>query len=257
MNKCLLCDYYAGAAVEENESSAREYNPEQFDRYLIDAGCVGFVDPPMKLGEERNGEPVYSPVYFNLRKASATVGLLKQTAGWLNDFCDYCEIEGDYFLGVPYGATKVCIAANLIYRSNKTKVPMSRKTPKTHGDPDSLNYVTAVEKGDRPIVVEDVKTTAESLIRELKKTLAVGAEPVAVTLLNRLEKRDDGKNAADIVRAMGVPYYYMTDAARILPPAFQQLSPEQQDFFGPRVETYYEKYGVIKITANNLKRTVF
>jgi len=242
--------------VEENENSAREYDPEQFDRYLIDAGCVGFVDPPMKLGEERDGKPVYSPVYFNLRKASATVGLLKQTAGFLNDFCDYCEIEGDYFLGVPYGATKLCVVANLIYRSNGTKVPMSRKTPKTHGDPDSINYVTAVEKGDKPIVVEDVKTTGNGLIRELKKTLTIGAEPVAVTLMNRLEKRDDGKNAADIVRDMGISYSYMTDAVRLLPSAFQKLTPEKQDFFGPKVETYYDKYGVVKITANDLKRKV-
>jgi orotate phosphoribosyltransferase len=227
-----------------------------FDRFVMSSKCVGFRDPPITLKEPRFGQPVLSPFYVNMRNTSETVKQLKMAADYVFLFCHLNKINGDYFLGVPEGATKLGVAANIMYCTDATKVPLSRSKPKDHGDPKDKYYVTPVLKGEHPIVLEDVNTTGDGLIKEIKKSLDTGAEPVGVTLVSRLEKRDSGETVVDVMKTLGVPYYCMSNTKRLLPLEFEKLSPEQQDFFGPRTEAYYDKYGAIRLTANDLKRTV-
>ena len=233
-----------------------KYDPEEVDNFVVELGCVGFRDPPITLKEPRFGEPVLSPFYVNMRNVSSPVKNLANTACYLAWFCKENKIYGDYFLGVPAGATKLGIVTTFIYCDQDSKVPQSREKPKDHGEPKDRYYVTAVEKGDEPIIVEDVNTTGAGLIKEVEKAIEAGAKPLAVTLVNRLEKRDDGRAIKDVMNEMGVRYWCMSDTKRLLPLEFQKLTPERQDFFGPKVEAYYEKYGAVKLTANDLKRKV-
>lgn len=234
----------------------KTYDQRKFDEHVMSAKCVGFKDPPIKLKEPRFGEDVMSPFYANMRNLTETVKQLKDTADYLVAFCMMHKIDGDYFLGVPEGATKLGVVANVLYCTDATKVPLSRSKPKDHGDPKDKYYVTPVLENEKPIIVEDVNTTGAGLIKEVQKAMDAGAKPIGVTLVSRLEIRDDKKTVYDIMEELGVPYYCMSNTKRLLPLEFQKLTPEQQDFFGPKVEAYYEKYGAIKLTANDLKRTV-
>ena len=223
------------------------YSDERFDNYVLDCGCVGFEDPPIPLSNPRFGEPVLSPFYIQMRKLSATVYRLLHTAEFVESFCNEKSIKGDCYLGVPDGATKLAVTANVLYRDAGAKVPLSRRVPKSHGAPQDRNYITPVEKGDKVIVLEDVNVIGDGLIAEVKKILECGAEPVAVTMVNRLERRDDGATVVDVMKAVGVPYHCMSDTKRLLPLGFKKLDESKKPFFARKVDDYYKIYGAIEM----------
>jgi len=240
--------------LNEAITYAGEIDQNGFDSFVIEKKCVGFKNPPLTLKEPRFGQPVLSHFYVNMRNTGETVKQLKKMAEYLAAFCKTKGITGDYFLGVPEGATKLGVVATMAYCDPDTKVPLSRSKPKEHGDPKDKYYVTPVLKGEKPIIVEDVNTTGEGLIKEVKKALEAGAEPVGVTLVSRLEIRDDRRTVVDVMKELGVPYYCMSDTKRLLPMEFQKLTPEEQDFFAPEIEKYYEKYGAIKFPQAEIRK---
>ena len=162
-------------------------------------------------------------------------------------FSDEKGISAGYFYGVPEGATKLAVILN--YKKGKADhnenqaLIIGRGKPKEHGDPKDRYFVGPAEKGDKVIVVEDVTTTGGSLIETIKYLQESSIEVVAaIGLVNRMEKRDDGKSVERVVNELNVPYFAIGSAIDLLPMA-RDVSKPSVSALG-EVEKYFDRYGI-------------
>lgn len=199
------------------------FNKKEFDEFLLKNRVVGVKEEPFKLKSGR-----LSHWYVNCRVLSDTFGLIDKTAQFVIDFIKESGLDPHYIYGVPDGATKLglMINAKIGKKNPSQKMVIGRKQPKEYGDPKDRYFIGSVEPGDKVIVVEDVTTTGGSAVEHIRFLKEANLDVVAiVSLVNRLEKRDDGMSVAEYIKKeFGVPYYWLSDGPRILPIAMQGLS---------------------------------
>lgn len=192
------------------------FDKKGFDSFILKNKVVGIKEQPFKLKSGR-----LSHWYANCRVLSDTAGIIDTTATYVISFLEEKGIKFDYVYGVPAGATKLADTINykLGMKNPKQKMVIGREKPKEHGDPRDRYFIGPIEEGDKVIVLEDVTTTGGSLIGQINALNEAKVKVVAaIGLVNRLERRDDGLSVEEYIKKQfNVPYYWLTDAARLLP----------------------------------------
>ncbi len=64
----------------------------------------------------------------------------------------------------------------------------------------------------------------------------------AIGLVNRMEKRDDGKSVEQVINELNVPYFAMGNSMELLPMARDDSKPS--DSVLEEVEKYFDQYGI-------------
>lgn len=192
------------------------FDKKGFDEFILKNKVVGIKEEPFKLKSGR-----LSHWYANCRVLSDTSGLLEKTADFVIEFLKGQKLDFDYVYGVPAGATKLAVAINMKLGKNNPnhKVIIGREKPKEHGDPRDRYFIGPIAEGDNIVVLEDVTTTGGSLISEIQKLKEAKVNVVAaIGLVNRMEKRDDGRSVAEYIKGqLGVQYLWLTDSHSLLP----------------------------------------
>lgn len=225
----------------------KKFNPKTFNKFILEQGIVGFFPKPVKLSSGRK-----SSWYVNWRIVSNDVYLSDKLVDFLLKFIEdkivsQDKIKFDCIYGTPDGVTKLAILAQTKwakaqkdFREGKYILPMGRKTPKAHGQPEDKFFVGA-PKG-RVIVLEDVTTTGGSLLKAVETLLKMKINVVsAVALTNRNEVMDNGKHISEVLEKKGVKYYSLSDGLGLLPLAYQQKKPS--DKVKNSIEAEFRKYG--------------
>jgi len=220
----------------------REFDQAEYNEFLIDNRVIGFFENPITLKSGR-----ISPWYANCRDLMSRVGLIDQLTDFVLAFSAEKGITADYFYGVPDGATKLAVILN--YKKGKLDsnenqaLVIGRGKPKKHGDPKDKYFIGPVKEKDRVIIIEDVTTTGSSLIDTIKHLQESNIEVVAaIGLVNRMEKRDDGKAVERAVGELNVSYFAMGNSTELLPLARDVLKPS--DPVLEEVEKYFDQYGI-------------
>lgn len=220
---------------------------EQFIEFIINNKVIGFPEEPIKLKSGRS-----SCFYVNWRTIAEDVFLLDKLTDYLISFTKYLKLEPNCFYGVPEGASKLGIITQFKWaRSHKDykigafPMSMGRGKPKNHGDSKD-KFFLGYPKGNI-IILEDVSTTGQSLIKSvnLLKNLNINILSV-IALTNREEISDDGNYFEDTLKEMGIKYNSMSNVPNIL--FHMDLDPK----IAHQIETYYKKYGIreIKLKTN-------
>jgi len=218
------------------------FNQEEYNRFLIENRVIGFFEKPITLKSGR-----ISNWYANCRVLLDRVGVIDKLTDFVLAFSDEKSISAGYFYGVPEGATKLAVILN--YKKGKADnnknqaLIIGRGKPKEHGDPKDRYFIGPAEERDKVIVVEDVTTTGGSLIETIKHLQESNIEVVAaIGLVNRMEKRDDGKSVEQVVNELNVPYFAIGSAIDLLPMA-RDVSKPSDSVLG-EVEKYFDRYGI-------------
>jgi orotate phosphoribosyltransferase len=218
------------------------FNQEEYNKFLIEHNVIGFFEEPVTLKSGR-----ISNWYANCRYLLDEVGVIDKLTDFVLAFSDDKGISADYFYGVPEGATKLAIILN--YKKGKLDnnenqvLVIGRGKPKEHGDPKDRYFIGPVKERDKVIVIEDVTTTGGSLIDTIKHLQESNIEVVAaIGLVNRMEKRDDGKSVEQVINELNVPYFAMGNSMELLPMARDDSKPSESVL--EEVEKYFDQYGI-------------
>lgn len=223
-----------------------DFNQEDFNRFVLDNGIVGFFEQPIKLKSGR-----MSNWYVNWRNVAEDVFLLDKLTDYVTAFTQNLGLEPDCFYGVPEGATKLGVLTQYKwakespdYTPHSHALPMGRGKPKDHGAPKDRYFVG--EPRGKTIVLEDVTTTGGSLLTTID-SLTESEIPIiaALGLTNRMELRDDGQSVQEAVQSRKVPYHALSNALQLLPEAYKRLNPGER--IARAIEEEFEKYGVEKL----------
>jgi len=220
----------------------REFNQEEYNIFLIENNVIGFFEKPITLKSGR-----ISNWYANCRDLLDRVGVMDKLTDFVLGFADKKSIAADYFYGVPEGATKLAVILNYkkgkIDNNENQALVIGRGKPKEHGDPKDKYFIGPAKEGDKVIVIEDVTTTGGSLIDTVKHLQESNIDVVAaVGLVNRMEKRDDGKSVEEVINDLNVPYFAMGNSIELLPMARDVSKPS--DSVLEEVEKYFDHYGI-------------
>ncbi|MBT4823694.1 hypothetical protein HN695_07005 [Candidatus Woesearchaeota archaeon] len=216
------------------------FNEDEFNKFIIESNVVGFFDTPITL---KSGRQSYW--YANCRYLSNTFQLLDKSAQYVLNFIKSEDLDFDYVYGVPEGATKLAVIVNykLGMERPEQRIVIGRGRIKEYGAPKDKYFIGEVKEGDKVLVLEDVTTTGGSLIKTIKQLKEVNVEIVgAIGIVNRMEKRDDGKSVEEAVNELGVPYYAMSDSIFLLPMAKIKFNPSEEVL--KQVESGFEKHGL-------------
>jgi len=211
---------------------------------------IGFFEEPIMLKSGRK-----SHFYANWRTVAEDAFLLEKLAKFVLDFAKKNKIEVDTFYGVPEGATKVGIIAQMMlarkspnYGKGSHVLAMGRGKEKEHGEPKD-KYFLGLPKG-KTVVIEDVTTTGGSLIKAIDALRAAGVQVEAVvSLTNRNEKRDDGKSVKEAIEEKGVKFFEMSSALKLLPLAFKEMKENEgkKEEIKKAIEEEFKYYGMKKL----------
>lgn len=139
---------------------------------LADLGAVKFGNFTLASGMQ-------APVYIDLRLLVSRPKLLAQAAELYASIL--ADLSFERIAGVPYAALPIGTALSLV-----ADVPMiyPRKEVKTHGLGKDIEGTWAV--GDRIVIIEDLFTTAGSVLKSVERFRAVGlAVEHAIVLIDR------------------------------------------------------------------------
>lgn len=218
------------------------FDKKAFDRFVIEKGVIGFPEKPVTFVGGR-----VSPVYLSWRGTTSDTWSVAQIAEFVIAFAEDLGLRPECFYGVPEGATRLGLVTQYLFASRqpdfktgKYLLAMGRGKPKEHGDPKDRDFVLA-PKGPT-IILEDTTTTGMSLLQAVQKVRDAGAPIIAViTLINRGERRDDGKTVAEALAAEGIPCHSLTTLPELLPRALGADGVSEAT--RGAVRAYFERYG--------------
>jgi len=227
----------------------KKFDQEEFNNFILENNVIGFFKEPIKLKSGR-----MSNWYVNWRKPTNDAFLLNEIAQYIISWTEQLfstknlESKPDCFYGVPEGATKLAIITqhewakqSENYAKGSHSIPMGRAKPKEHGDPKD-KYFVGLPHG-KTIIIEDVTTTGNSLLKTIDNLKEAGIRIIAAYgLTNRMEKRDDGLSVSEAVKAKGVNYLSLSNALELLPKAYAKLQPGEE--IAKAIEEEFKKYGV-------------
>jgi len=217
-----------------------------FNNFIIENNIIGLFKEPILL---KSGRESYW--YVNWRNVAADVYLLDKLTDYLLSYIDYLHLEPNCFYGVPEGASKLGIITQFKwakrdknYNAGVYTLSMGRGLQKEHGDPKDRMFLGTPQ--GKVIILEDVATTGDSLVGNIKKLKKIGVNIIAaIVLTDRNELRDDGKTVEEMILEQGVQYYAMSNAIDLLP----NLKIDKE--IAKKIEKYFEKYGTKDITLIN------
>lgn len=221
------------------------FNQQSFNEFVLQSGAISVYEEPLTL---KSGRESY--LYVNWRTVVADAFLLSKLVDFVLDFVESNNITFDTLYGVPEGATKLGVAAQLRHAMRQESfakgshvVAMGRAKPKEHGAPEDKYFVGAPE--GKTLVVEDTITTGKSLFAELDKLKEQNVHVTGVLVLtDRCEVRTDGTTIYDELERRGVQVYSLSKAIELVPVSLRDASPEVKQ----RLSDYYAEYGTENIT---------
>lgn len=219
------------------------FDKNTYHEFIFSNGVFGFFPEKKRLASGRE-----SHFYVNWRKVSSDAFLTDRLAEMVIDFTAEQSLTPDTFHGVPAGASKLAIITQYLwaksqptYGKGSHALSLGREKPKEHGDAADRLFV-GLPRG-RTIILEDVTTTGDSLLREMDRCLEAQVNIIAaIGLTNRMEVRDDRNSVEQAVREKGIPYFAMSTALDLLPLAYQRLRPGRE--IGLAVEKEFKQFGI-------------
>lgn len=238
----------------------KNFNKKEFIDFALENRVVGFKAPPFELNSGR-----ISSWYVNWRNILKDVYKSDILTDYIIAFTDSLELNPDTFHGVREGASLLGALTQYKWaKQSKNYGPeshsfsMGRGKSKDHGDPKDKDFV-GYPKG-KIIVLEDVTTTALSLLEEIVKIREAGeAEIIAVYgLTNRMESTpsiadgylkkgvymrfvdafekitgkfnsyDGNMSVQQAFEKLGILFYALSDARELLPEAFRRFKPNDK-----------------------------
>ena len=130
---------------------------------LFDAGVIKFDFEKgwrLKL-HETNPEAPLSPFYIDLRKLQSHLEVKFKAISAMIDLIE--KVKYDYIAGIPLAA--VALASSLADKTGKPQIT-PRMDKKTHGEMNAIDG--DYEKGKTVLVVDDLVTSADSKLEEIK-----------------------------------------------------------------------------------------
>jgi len=223
-----------------------KFNQQKFNQFILENNVIGFFEEPITLKSGR-----LSFWYVNWRNVAEDVFLLDKLTDFVTDFVKDLNLKPDCFYGVPEGATKLGILTQYKWAKNSPNygpgshvIPMGRGKPKDHGEPKDRFFVGMPK--EKTIILEDVTTTGSSLLETIERLKDTSVRIIAaISLTNRMEKRDDGKSVKEAVEGKGISYFQMSNALELLPMVCQKLKPKIEII--QKIEEEFQKYGVRKL----------
>ena len=223
------------------------FNQEEFIKFALDhVLSYGLVDFPENATEFSSGRKGHCKI--NWRKVMNNVALMDRVSDYVIGFALDEGLNPDCFYGVPEGTSKLGLLTQDKWAKSQPdfgvkpySLPMGRGKPKERGPIEEREF-NGIPGGD-VVVLEDVATTVESVLKEIQRIRAVPEKVIGVVVLtDRLELRDDGRSAREAVESLGVSYHALSTAFQLIPRAYQLLCPKEE--IAIKVEQYYERYGI-------------
>lgn len=220
----------------------KAFDQKEFNEFIIEQDVIGFFDEPIRLKSDR-----LANWYVNWRNVSEDVFLFDKLTDYVISYVEYLDLKPDCFCGVPEGATKLSLItqfkwakAQPDYGSGVYPLAMARGRSKNHGNPRD-RYFIGSPKG-RTIIIEDVTTTGESLLKTLDNLLKLDLSIIAcIGITDRNEIRNDKKSVKEAVEERKTNYYAMSNSIELLHNAYKKLQPGKD--VAKKVEEYFSKYG--------------
>jgi len=129
----------------------------ELEDLLIKSGAVMFGDFILTSGKRSN-------YYINIKKATTDPEILRKIASGFSKF-----VKNEKIAGIELGSVPLAVALSL---ETGNKYIIIRKESKTHGTQSLIEG--DLEKGEEVIIVEDVMTTGQSIIRAAKIVREMG-----------------------------------------------------------------------------------
>jgi len=229
---------------------------EQWLSFVCQRGVLGFFAQPVTL---RSGR--VSHWYVNWRDVAEDVWALDQCVTFLLEFVAGLPEAPDTIFGVAEGASKLALLAQYRYAKQSSHfgpqthcLAMGRGKLKTHGASKD-RYFLGVPRG-KTLLIEDVTTTGDSLLGALETLREAEVDVIgALCLTDRCEQRADGQRLSDILGALGIPFWSMSDIRTLLPLVWKQSPPpvelqpailaEATELFGADASSLLQKGGVL------------
>ena len=223
------------------------FNQDEFIQFVL--GHVishGVVDFPEDGTDFSSGRKCH--VKINWRKVMNSVALTDRVSDYILAFSIDAGLHPECFYGVSDGMSKLGIITQYKWARMQPdfevrdySFPMGRGKPKDRGPLEEREFC-GIPGGD-VVVLEDVATTAGSILKEIERIRKIPEKVIGVVVLtDRLELRDDGRSARGAVESLGIRYFALSTAVRLIVPAYEILKPS--DEIARKVEQYYERYGI-------------
>ncbi len=207
-----------------------EFNHDEFISFILENDIVGFYDTPIRLTSGK-----LSNWYINWREATEDVYLIDQMSDYVIRFMLDHNLNPDCIYGIPEGGTKLAIITQFKwaglsknYKKGSHILPMGRGMPKKHGPLHKREYIGR-PKG-KTLILEDVVTTGTTLLKKLRlmrkrDDLEISA---VIVLSDRAEKNRDKNRVKDLVEAMGIKYFALSDAFELVPAALDFVKANEE-----------------------------
>lgn len=194
------------------------YDINAFNDFIIDRKIMVVSEHPFLLKSGRE-----SHLYVNWRQASNDVYSLDLMSDFIIAFAKSQGLDVDCFFGVPEGATKLGILSTYKLAKQSPKynfdthcLPMGRGNIKEHGKPEDRLYI-GMPVGKKTIVIEDVTTSGNSLIKCIDRLQANGVDVIAALTLTNRQEDVEGLPTVFQTRYEGkCPFYAMTNIGLLM-----------------------------------------
>jgi len=221
------------------------FSQKEFNNFIVENKIIGLFEKPITLKSGR-----ISNWYVNWRNVAEDVFLLDKLTDFIIAFVNDKKLEPTCFYGVPEGATKMGVLAQVKWAKSRNDycqgvytLAMGRGKPKEHGDPKD-KYFVGTPKGN-VVILEDVTTTGMSLLETVEQLKNIDVNIIAaIGMTNRNEVRDDGKTVEEALKEKGVKYYALSNATELLPIVCKDKTNQKI------IDEYFNKYGTEKIKWN-------
>lgn len=228
--------------VGTTEQASQSANAQDFVRFALDAGVLGF-------GEFRTKAGRLSPYFFNagLFHDGQAVGRLAQfyAQALVESGIAFDMVFGPAYKGIPLAAT---LAVELARRGRNVPFAYNRKEAKQHGE--GGNLVGAPLAG-RVLIVDDVMSAGTAARESIALIEQAGATPYAmVVALDRQEKasengQDLDYSAVQYVRdTLGLKVCAIATLADLLLYLSRCDGNEALEAHRGKVMAYRQRYGV-------------
>jgi len=203
------------------------WDQDVFNNFMLQQGVIGVHTESITLASGRK-----SNWYANCRTLLNTFKRIHQLSDFVLAFAKEKGLEFDYFFGVPEGATKLADVLNfkrgLLEDQPQQRLVMGRAKPKEHGSVQDKYFIGEIKEGDKVLVIEDVTTTGQSLIKTIGQLKEAGAIVVgALALVDRMEKRDDGVSVEQALSDQGVLFFRLSKGTELLKRYVQEKEAEK------------------------------
>lgn len=202
---------------------------ESLIKLFLDNHIIGYKPEGLILKSGRK-----SFWYANCRSLTLSFYDLLEVAEIVTSFIkfNFLMTEFDAVIGVPEGATLIGnkVHEKMIesFYSLHHKIFQLRVVEKLHGDIANKFWVNG-NVPEKVILIEDVTTTAGSVLDLAFKLQSMGVEIVGIlSLFNRMELDNDGKTVEQKMEEHGFKYFSIINASDILQLVIDGLPEEER-----------------------------